>query len=110
MNAVLSLPEAAAARGVATHSSGNHAAALSWAAGLRGIRATVVMPRTASKVKIASVERYGGRIVFCDPNHRAREEAAEKVVRETGAVLVHPYNDSRIIAGREPRRLSSSRT
>jgi threonine dehydratase len=99
VNAVLLLSEAEASRGVATHSSGNHAAALSWAAGLRGIRATVVMPRTASRVKIASVERYGGRIVFCEPNHQAREDAADKVVRETGATLVHPYNDGRIIAG-----------
>jgi threonine dehydratase len=57
------------------------------------------MPRTASRVKIASVERYGGRIVFCEPNHQAREDAADKVVRETGATLVHPYNDGRIIAG-----------
>jgi len=99
VNAVLLLSEAETSRGVATHSSGNHAAALSWAAGLRGIRATVVMPRTASRVKIASVERYGGRIVFCEPNHQAREDAADKVVRETGATLVHPYNDGRIIAG-----------
>ena len=99
VNAVLLLSEAEASRGVATQSSGNHAAALSWAAGLRGIRATVVMPRTASRVKIASVERYGGRIVFCEPNHQAREDAADKVVRETGATLVHPYNDGRIIAG-----------
>ena len=79
-NAVLSLSEAEAARGVATHSSGNHAAALSWAARLRGIRSTVVMPRTASRVKIASVERYGGTIIYCEPNHRAREEAADKVI------------------------------
>jgi threonine dehydratase len=99
VNAVLLLSEAETSRGVATHSSGNHAAALSWAAGLRGIQATVVMPRTASRVKIASVERYGGRIVFCEPNHQAREDAADKVVRETGATLVHPYNDGRIIAG-----------
>jgi threonine dehydratase len=99
VNAVLSLGDGEAARGVATHSSGNHAAALAWAAGLRGIRATVVMPRTASRVKVASVERYGGVIVTCEPNHRAREEAAERVVRETGATLIHPYNDRRIIAG-----------
>jgi threonine dehydratase len=98
-NAVLSLSEAEAARGVATHSSGNHAAALSWAARLRGIRSTVVMPRTASRVKIASVERYGGTIIYCEPNHRAREEAADKVVRETGATLIHPFNDRRVIAG-----------
>jgi threonine dehydratase len=99
MNAVLSLTDAEAARGVATHSSGNHAAALSWAAAIRGIPATVVMPSTASRIKIAAVERYGGRIVFCEPTHRAREEAADKLVRETGATLVHPYNNPRVIAG-----------
>jgi threonine dehydratase len=99
LNAVLSLTDAEASRGVATHSSGNHAAALAWAAGIRGIPATVVMPRTASPNKIASVKRYGGRIIFCEPNHKAREEAAEKVIRETGAAMVHPYNDPRIIAG-----------
>jgi len=99
LNTVLSLPDAEASRGVATHSSGNHAAALSWAARLRGIPAFVVMPRTASRFKLASVERYGGRITLCEPTHKAREEAAERIVRETGAALVHPYNDPRIIAG-----------
>jgi threonine dehydratase len=99
VNAVLSLSDADASRGVATHSSGNHAAAVSWAAGMRNIPAFVVMPRTASPIKIASVERYGGRLVFCEPTHKAREEAAERIVRETGAALVHPYNDRRIIAG-----------
>jgi threonine dehydratase len=98
-NAVLSLSDAEAARGVATHSSGNHAAALSWAAARRGIAAYVVMPRTASRIKIASVERYGGRITFCEPTHKAREEAAEGILRETGAAMVHPYNDPRTIAG-----------
>lgn len=99
LNAVLSLTDAQASRGVATHSSGNHAAALSWAAGLRGIPAYVVMPSTASPVKVASVERLGGRILFCEPTHKAREAAADKVVSETGAVLIHPYNDRRVIAG-----------
>jgi threonine dehydratase len=99
VNAVMSLSNAEAARGVATHSSGNHAAALSWAAGLRGVPAYVVMPRTASRVKIASVERNGGRITFCEPTHKAREEAADHIVRETGAAMVHPYNDPNIIAG-----------
>jgi threonine dehydratase len=98
-NAIFSLTDADASRGVATHSSGNHAAAVSWAAGMRKVPAFVVMPRTASPIKIASVERYGGRLVFCEPTHNAREEAAERIVRETGAVLVHPYNDLRIIAG-----------
>jgi len=99
MNAVLSLGDAEAAHGVATHSSGNHAAALSWAAGIRGIPATVVMPRTASPIKVASVGRYGGRIVFCEPTHRAREEAAARVIGESGAAMIHPYNDHRVMAG-----------
>jgi threonine dehydratase len=99
LNAVLSLSDAEAANGVATHSSGNHAAALSWAAALRGVPAHVVMPRTASRFKVAAVERYGGRIVFCEPTHKAREEAAERIIRESGAAMVHPYNDRRIMAG-----------
>jgi len=99
LNAVLSLSDGEAERGVATHSSGNHAAAVSWAAALRGITATVVMPRTASRTKIAAVEGYGGRIIFCEPNHMAREETAAQVVRETGAWMIHPYNDPVIIAG-----------
>jgi threonine dehydratase len=99
LNAVLSLSDSEAAHGVATHSSGNHAAALSWAAGLRGMSACAVMPRTASRVKITAVEYYGGRIVFCEPNHKAREETAARIIKETGARMVHPYNDPRIIAG-----------
>jgi threonine dehydratase len=98
-NAILSLTDKEASRGVATHSSGNHAAAVAWAAGLRGVKATVVMPRTASGFKMASVERYGGRIVLCEPTHSAREEAARRIVEETGAAMIHPYNDPRIIAG-----------
>ncbi len=99
MNALLSLTDAEAARGVATHSSGNHGAALAWAAGIRGVPAFVVMPRTVSRVKLASVERLGGRVLLCEPTHKAREAAAEKVLRETGATLVHPFNDLRVIAG-----------
>lgn len=99
LNAVLSLTDGEAARGVATHSSGNHAAALSWAAGIRGIPAFVVMPRNASPFKVASVERYGGRITFCEPNHKAREAAAQRIVAETGAALVHPFNDPRVFVG-----------
>jgi len=66
---------------------------------LRGIPAFVVMPSTASRIKIDAVERYGGRIVFCEPTLQAREEAADRVVRETGAALIHPYNNPRVIAG-----------
>jgi threonine dehydratase len=98
-NAIFSLTDAEAANGVATHSSGNHAAAVAWAAGIRGIAATVVMPRTASRFKMASVERYGGRIVLCEPTHRSREEIARRIIEETGAAMIHAYNDPRIIAG-----------
>ncbi|HKB02782.1 MAG TPA: pyridoxal-phosphate dependent enzyme [Gemmataceae bacterium] len=98
-NAVLSLPADAAARGVATHSSGNHAAALALAAGRRGVPAYIVMPHTAPAVKRAAVEAYGGRMTFCEPDQASREAAAAEVVRTTGATLVHPYNDERVIAG-----------
>jgi len=99
VNAVLSLANAEAARGVATHSSGNHAAALAWAAGLRGIPAFIAMPRTVSRFKLASVERFGGRVVLCEPTHKARDEAAERIVRETGAAFIHPFDDTRVIEG-----------
>ena len=99
LNAVLSLTDAAAKNGVATHSSGNHAAAHAWAAALRGIPSYVVMPRTSSPFKMAAVERYGGKIVLCEPTHKAREAAAEKLVADTGATLVHPFDDPRVIAG-----------
>jgi threonine dehydratase len=99
VNAVFSLSEVEAARGVATHSSGNHGAALALAAQLRGIRAWVVMPRNAPKAKIRAVEAYGGEITFCEPTLAAREAAAAEILRNTGAVLVHPYDDDRIIAG-----------
>lgn len=98
-NAVMSLADADAARGVATHSSGNHAAALALAARLRGITAHVVMPRTARSVKKAAVAGYDGRITECEPTLAAREAALAAVVAETGAVVVHPYNDPRVIAG-----------
>ncbi len=98
-NAVRSLSEEEAARGVATHSSGNHAQALALAARLRGIPAHIVMPEGSPRVKVAAVRGYGGRIVFCDNNQQARELALAEVVRETGAVFVHPYDDPRVIAG-----------
>lgn len=98
-NAVFSLSERDARRGVATHSSGNHAAALSLAAHLRGIQAHVVMPRTSKAVKRAAVLEYGGRIVPCEPTLAAREAMLESVIAETGATVIHPYNDSRVIAG-----------
>jgi threonine dehydratase len=98
-NAVLSLSDAEAARGVATHSSGNHAAALSRAAKLRGIPAYIVMPNNAPQAKRAAVERLGGKIVFCEPTVPAREAAAAKIVADTGATLIHPFDDLRVMAG-----------
>ena len=98
-NTVFSLTEEEAANGVATHSSGNHAAALSLAARTRGVKAYVVMPRTAPQVKKDAVAGYGAEITFCEPTLTAREQTLEKVVEATGAAVVHPYNDYRIIAG-----------
>lgn len=77
--------------------SGNHAAALALAAKLRGIPAHIVIPKNAPKCKVANVLRYGGHIIWCEPNVRSREEVANKVLEETGAVLVHPYNNGHII-------------
>ncbi|MEK6237690.1 MAG: pyridoxal-phosphate dependent enzyme, partial [Planctomycetales bacterium] len=98
-NTVFSLTDADAARGVVTHSSGNHAAALAEAARLRGVPAHIVMPSNAPAVKQAAVRGYGGLITLCEPTLAAREETAARVQQETGATLVHPYNDYRIIAG-----------
>ncbi|MGH8261147.1 MAG: pyridoxal-phosphate dependent enzyme [Steroidobacteraceae bacterium] len=98
-NAVFSLADAEAARGVATHSSGNHGAALALAARNRGIPAYVVIPRTAAEVKKAAVARLGAAVTLCEPTLEAREEAARRIVAETGAALVHPYDDLRVIAG-----------
>jgi threonine dehydratase len=99
LNAVLDLPENIAEAGVATHSSGNHGAALAMAAARRGIPCHIVMPRTAPAVKKAAVAAYGGRIVECEPTQQGRESMLEEVIAETGAHLVHPYNDARTIAG-----------
>lgn len=98
-NAVFGLSEEKAAKGVATHSSGNHALSLSYAAKRRGIKITVVMPRTAPEAKKAAVRGYGGEVLECEPSTAAREEMLEEVVAETGADFVHPYNDHRVIAG-----------
>ena len=98
-NAVFALDDETAKRGVATHSSGNHAAALSRAANLRGIAAHIVMPSNSPKVKVRAVEGYGGRIVFCEPNQRAREEACARVIAETGATLIHPFENEEVMAG-----------
>jgi len=99
LNTVLSLSEEEAARGVLTHSSGNHGAALARAARLRGIPAWVVMPETAPRVKREAVAGYGAEIVSCAPTQQARETTAARVMEETGATLVHPFDDPRVIAG-----------
>ncbi len=98
-NAVFGLSDEAAAKGVATHSSGNHAQALAYAAGRRGIKATVVMPNTAPEAKKAAVRGYGGEVLECEPSTAAREGMLEELVARTGADFVHPYNDHRVIAG-----------
>jgi threonine dehydratase len=98
-NAVFGLTDEQAARGVATHSSGNHGTCLSYAAGRRGIPCTVVMPRTAPQAKKDAVRGYGGRIVECEPSTTSREAVFAEVIAQTGAEFVHPYNDPRVIAG-----------
>ena len=98
-NAVFSLSDEEAERGVATHSSGNHAAAVALAARWRGIRAYVVMPENAPEIKQAAVAGYGAEITFCRPTLQAREEGLAAVVERTGATFIHPYNNHRVIAG-----------
>lgn len=98
-NAVALLPPAGAARGVATHSSGNHGAALALAARIMGCRAHVVMPDNAPQSKKQAVAGYGAEITYCAPTIAARDAALAEVVARTGAEVVHPYNDERIIAG-----------
>jgi len=98
-NAVFGLSEEQAARGVATHSSGNHGLCLSYAAGRRGIKATVVMPHTAPAAKKEAVRGYGGIVVECEPSTSSREAVFAEVVAQSGADFVHPYNDPRVIQG-----------
>jgi len=98
-NAVFSLDDEAAARGVCTHSSGNHAAALARAAGLRGIPAFIVMPSSAPPVKKAAVAGYGAQITECEPTLEARESTLAEVQGRSGATFIHPYDDPRVIAG-----------
>ncbi len=98
-NAVFSLSDEEAARGVVTHSSGNHAAALSLAGNWRGIPVHVVMPTNSPKVKQAAVRSYGGNITFCEPTIEARQSTAQQIIAQTGATMIHPYDDERIIAG-----------
>lgn len=98
-NAVLSMTKEEISGGVATHSSGNHAAALALAASQRGVPCYIVMPRTAPGIKKKAVEAYGGIITFCEPTLEARESTLNQVVEKTGAVVVHPYNNPWVIAG-----------
>ncbi len=98
-NAVFSISDEEAARGVCTHSSGNHAAALALSARMRGIPAYIVMPSNAPQVKKDAVAGYGGMITFCEPTLEARESTLDRIRLDTGASVVHPYNDERVIAG-----------
>ena len=98
-NAIWLLSDTECARGVATHSSGNHGAALALAARTRDMDATIVMPAVSVRSKIEAVEAYGGNIRFCGPTMTDREAMLEEVLAETGAVPVHPYDDARIVAG-----------
>src|SRR4051794_29058291 len=98
-NAVAQLDPEKAARGVVTHSSGNHAQALALAARQRNIPAYIVMPRTAPAVKRRAVEGYGAKVVPCEPNLAARESEAAKLVAETGGTLIPPYDHPHVIAG-----------
>ena len=98
-NAVFGLDDEAAGRGVITHSSGNHGAALAYAASRRGIPCQVVMPENAPAIKKANVAAYGAQILECPPSAAAREQVMEEVRAETGAEFVHPYDDPRVVAG-----------
>ena len=98
-NAVFSLDDVTARRGVATHSSGNHGAAVARAAKLRKIPARIVMPSNSAKVKIRAVESYGAQIVFCEPTEDARDVACAEVIEKTGATLIHSFENENVIAG-----------
>jgi threonine dehydratase len=98
-NAVFSLDDATARCGVATHSSGNHGAAVARAAKLRGIPAHIIMPSNSAKVKVRAVESYGAQIVFCEPTEEAREAACADVIKKTGAMLIHSFENEDVMAG-----------
>jgi len=99
INAVLSLPERERNKGVATHSSGNHAQALALAAGLAGVPAFIVMPSNAPEIKKRGVLGLGGKIFECEPNQEARESMLKKVIEKTGSVMIHPFNNTEVITG-----------
>jgi threonine dehydratase len=98
-NAVFALDEDTARRGVATHSSGNHGAAVARAAKLRGIPAYIVMPSNSAKVKIRTVEGYSAQVVFCEPTEESREIKCETMINKTGATLIHSFENEHVIAG-----------
>ncbi len=98
-NAVFALDDETAQRGVATHSSGNHGAAVARAAQLRGVPAHIVMPSNSAKVKIQAVEGYGAQVVFCEPTEEARETRCAEVINTTGATLIHSFENPHVIAG-----------
>jgi len=98
-NTIFSLSQKEIARGIVTQSSGNHGAAVACAAAWRGVPAYIVMPSNAPKVKVQAIESYGGKVTFCEPTVSARRETCDRVQAQTGAILVHPYDDDRIIAG-----------
>jgi len=99
MNATLSLSSEQLKNGIATHSSGNHAQALAYAAKTLGIKAYIVMPKSSPQVKVDAVRGYGAEVIICESNQAAREAALDKVVAETGAEFIHPYDDYRVITG-----------
>ncbi len=98
-NAVLALSDEQSARGVATHSSGNHAAALALAARRKGIPCYVAMPENAPRVKIEAVRHYGAEITFCEPTLQSREDTLKEIIRKTGAVFIHPFDNFNVISG-----------
>src|ERR1044072_4573167 len=98
-NAVFSLDDATARRGVATHSSGNHGAAVARAAKLRGVPAYIVMPSNSAKVKLQAVQGYGAQVVLCEPTEESREIKCAQVIKETGATLIHSFENEHVIAG-----------
>jgi threonine dehydratase len=98
-NAIFSLNDQEISRGIVTQSSGNHGAAVACAAAWRGVPAWIVMPNNAPAVKRLAIEGYGGRVTLCEPTMTSRNEASNRVLSETGALMIHPYDDDRVIAG-----------
>jgi threonine dehydratase len=98
-NAILSLTKEELKNGVVTHSSGNHAQAIAYAAQMNGVKAYIVMPENAPRVKVAAVEAYGGEIVFCENNLEAREAGVQRIIQQYGATFIHPFDHYDVIAG-----------